>query len=464
MGAADVTASLVITEELAAILDGWLHDSRETAGVLLANPILARDGDLRLLVTEVVPVPEDAYVVRTRRELRVSSGGYVPALGRAEAEGAVPLWLHSHVGDGAWAQPSPLDDRVDEQLRDVFRIRTGADLYGSVVVAATEDRLRFTGRFERDDELTPIDRLLVVGSRIRVVTSDDVVDEPLDPSFDRNIRAFGGAVQRVLSSLRVGIVGCGGTGSAVAEQLVRLGVRRFTLVDHDRLSASNVTRVYGSTPADVGRPKVDVLADHVRAIAPDAAVTTIASSTMVEATARALGSADVIFGCTDDNAGRLVVSRLSTYMMVPVFDCGVLLSDRGGQIDGIFGRVTVLHPGAACLVCRGRIDLARAAAEALTPTERQRRADEGYAPALPGIEPAVVAYTTMVAAGAVNELLERLVGYGVEPTPNEVLLRVHDREMSTNIAVPRVGHYCDVAAGKLGRGITVPFLEQTWVA
>lgn len=459
-----MTASLVITEELAAVFHDWLQDSRETAGVLLARPIVARDGDLRLLVTEVVPVPDDAYDVRTRRELRISSGGYVPALRRAEAEGAVPLWLHTHVGDGARVQPSPLDDRVDEQLQDVFRIRTGADLYGSVVIAATDGRLRFTGRLERDDALTSLDRLLIVGSRIRVVSSDHVVEEPLDPSFDRNIRAFGGAVQRTLGSLRVGVVGCGGTGSAVAEQLVRLGVRRFTLVDHDRLSASNVTRVYGSTPADVGRPKVDVLADHIRAIAPDAAVTTIMSSTMVEHAARALGGVDVIFGCTDDNAGRLVVSRLSTYMMVPVFDCGVLLSDRGGQIDGIFGRVTVLHPGAACLVCRGRIDLARAAAEALTPTERQRRADEGYAPALAGIEPAVVAYTTMVAAAAVNELLERLVGYGVEPAPNEVLLRVHDRETSTNIALPRAGHYCDVAAGKLGRGITMPFLEQTWVA
>jgi hypothetical protein len=76
----------------------------------------------------------------------------------------------------------------------------------------------------------------------------------------------------------------------------------------------------------------------------------------------------------------------------------------------------------------------------------------------------VVAYTTMVAAAAVNELLERLVGYGVEPAPNEVLLRIHDREMSTNIGVPSDGHYCDVAAGKVGRGITIPFLEQTWVA
>lgn len=44
------------------------------------------------------------------------------------------------------------------------------------------------------------------------------------------------------------------SGQAVAEQLVRLGVRRLLLIDPDTLTASNVTRVYGSTPGHVGRP------------------------------------------------------------------------------------------------------------------------------------------------------------------------------------------------------------------
>jgi hypothetical protein len=67
---------------------------------------------------------------------------------------------------------------------------------------------------------------------------------------------------------------------------------------------------------------------------------------------------------------------------------------------------------------------------------------EGYAPALPGVEPAVVAYTSAVASAAVNELLERLVGYGQPEPPSEVLLRIHDRRLSTNNCLPHPGHYC----------------------
>lgn len=174
-------------------------------------------------------------------------------------------------------------------------------------------------------------------------------------------------------------MGCGGTGSAVAEQLGRLGVRSFDLFDPDALTESNLTRVYGSFVDDIGQRKVEVLARHLRRINPGVDVGTHAGMITTEELARRLVDADVAFGCTDDNAGRLVLSRFASYFLTPVIDCGVVLSSGcGGRLEGIGGRVTVLGPGAACLVCRGRIDLGRAAAEMLTPDEHHRLADEGY--------------------------------------------------------------------------------------
>ena len=98
----------------------------------------------------------------------------------------------------------------------------------------------------------------------------------------------------------------------------------------------------------------------------------------------------------------------------------------------------------------------------LPPDEHKRLTDEGYAPALEGAEPAVVTFTTQVAAAAVSELLERLINFGPDPVPTEVLLRVHEREVSTNDQDPHPGHYCHPRAGRLGIGITDPFLDQTW--
>jgi hypothetical protein len=61
-------------------------------------------------------------------------------------------------------------------------------------------------------------------------------------------------------------------------------------------------------------------------------------------------------------------------------------------------------------------------------------------------------------------MLERFIGYGPSLRPDEVLVRFHEREISTNVAVPRIGHYCSQVAGKIGSGITEPFLDQAWTA
>ena len=458
-----MTTTLVVPERLADALLDATADDVESAGVLLVKRMETPGGDVRLLAREMHWVPEAAYRARSATRLSIASEGYVHALSAAEADRAVPLWLHTHPGKASSPRPSGFDQIVDQQIADVFRLRSGSPAYGAVVLAPTDEHLAFTGHIEFGDERSDIDRLWIVGRRFAFTRN--WFHHSVTPSerFDRNVRAFGGEIQRILGDLRVAVVGCGGTGSAVVEQLVRLGVRHIQVFDPDTLTASNITRVYGSFPEDIGEPKVEAIARHALRIAPGTDITPIQSKITAESAAKALVDTDIIFGCTDDNAGRLVLSRIATYLLTPVIDCGVLLSSsRNGELDGIYGRVTILAPGTACLVCRNRIDLQRASAEMLNSAEYQRLADEGYAPALPGIEPAVVAFTTQVAAAAVGELLERLIHYGPEPSPTEVLLRTHDRQISTNDQRPRDGHYCDPNQGKLGLGVTEPFLEQVW--
>ncbi len=214
-----------------------------------------------------------------------------------------------------------------------------------------------------------------------------------DDPFDRQVRAFGRPGQRVLKALHVGIVGVGGTGSPLFEQLVRLGVGKLTVIDPDTLTAGNVTRVYGSGMADVDRAKVVIAEAHAHRISFGTTVRTLQRSVTALEAAWALRHCDVVFGCTDDNAGRMVLSRLGYWCLMPVIDTGVLIdtASDSGAVSGVFGRVTIVGPGAACLACRSHIDLARAQAEALDPVERRERAAEGYAVGLADPDPSVVA-------------------------------------------------------------------------
>lgn len=453
--------TLVVPPALATVLHHLAAQPLEAAGVLLVRPV-AYDGGLRLLARSFIPVPAEHYELQAVDELVVRSDGYVPALKRAEDNGEVAIWVHTHPGDDSMPLPSRHDLKVDRELADVFRLRTGQPFYGALIVSPRQAGFRFSGHIADDSVRHSITDAWCVGERFRLIHAQDAHARAVPEQFDRNVRAFGPDIQTALGHLKVGIVGTGGTGSAVAEQLVRLGIRDFVLLDAKALTKSNVTRVYGSGATDVGTGKVQLAAANLQRVAPDVECRVIEEELNSQSAVRALAGCDVVFGCTDDEAGRLVLSRFATYLLCPVIDCGVLISSgEGGALEGIDGRVTVLTVGTACLLCRKRIDVALAAAQLLPEAERAQRQAEGYAPALAGIEPAVVTFTTAVAAAAVNELLERLIGFGPTPAPSEVLLRFHEREISTNRMAPREKHYCDPDAGHLGAGLNAPLLGMS---
>ena len=71
-----------------------------------------------------------------------------------------------------------------------------------------------------------------------------------------------------LAEARVLVVGVGGVGSWCAEALVRTGVGHVTLMDDDVVAESNVNRQCPATATTVGRPKVEAMAERLKAINP----------------------------------------------------------------------------------------------------------------------------------------------------------------------------------------------------
>ena len=284
------TPAVVLPTWMAIEIADVARERNETAGVILAGLAGGSDG-LRLLGRDVHWVPEDAYERRTPRSLSIRSSGYVNSLARAEERGDIPIWIHTHPGRDADPRRSKYDVIVDNELLDTFRVRSGADVYASLVFSAAEQWFRFTGLVWGAEQTTSVGRIIIIGDRWSVISADDAPAEGRLPVFfDRQVRAFGGDVQRVLAQLRIAVVGSGGTGSAAAEQLARLGVGSLLLIDPKDLSESNPTRVYGSTPEDIGRPKVEVLASHIRRVAPAVDVNAVNGSITDEEVARLLPS------------------------------------------------------------------------------------------------------------------------------------------------------------------------------
>jgi hypothetical protein len=121
--------------------------------------------------------------------------------------------------------------------------------------------------------------------------------------------------------------------------------------------------------------------------------------------------------------------------------------------------------GAAQFFCRGRLradNIAAEVAEATNPEAAAKLRGEGYIPELPTRAPAVISFTTAVAASAVTEFLHRLIGFlGIDRASTEVLHLFDQTRVRTNSVAPDPACFCTDLAF-LGRGDSKPLLDITW--
>ena len=89
-------------------------------------------------------------------------------------------------------------------------------------------------------------------------------------AFSRNIGLLSRAEQEEVRGTRVAIAGLGGVGGNHTLALARLGFGRFSLADMDKFELANMNRQVGATVDTLGREKVEVTAEMVKAVNPTA--------------------------------------------------------------------------------------------------------------------------------------------------------------------------------------------------
>lgn len=408
----------------------------------------------RLIAHTIVPVADADYLERRPDFLSLASDCYVRAAKEARSGGFSVVFVHSH--PGGFLEYSDQDDREEPKLQQFLASRVPEPTHGSLVL--TTDGI--IGRVWKQGAFAQIDRIRVIGRRFAF--HDRTRKRSVMEFFDRQVRAFGGDVQSILQSLHIGVVGAGGTGSAVAEQLIRLGVGRISVFDGDNLDTTNINRVFGSGSKDGGKHKVGLVGANSKRIGVGTRIHEYPEHISHLATALHLRDCDVVFGCTDLEAPRGLLVSLALRYYIPVFDMGVKIDSEDEKIRDVVGRVTLLLPGEACLFCRGRISAEGILYEGMSPEERENRAKEGYAPELGSPNPAVITFTSMVASLAINELLHRLTGFmGEEKESSEVLCFFDKLVFRRNRPQPGPDCLCGLKK-RWGKGDSRLFLDVVW--
>ena len=158
----------------------------------------------------------------------------------------------------------------------------------------------------------------------------------LPARYQRNRRTISVQQQARLFAGRVAVVGCGGLGGYVIEQLARLGVGMLIAIDPDVFEEHNLNRQLLSSRAAVGRAKVAVAAERVAAINPAVTFDPCREAFAPETGARLLHGAEVVVDALDSIPTRLALCDACAELGVPLVH---------GAIAGWYGQVTTEFPG-----------------------------------------------------------------------------------------------------------------------
>jgi molybdopterin/thiamine biosynthesis adenylyltransferase len=261
--------------------------------------------------------------------------------------------------------------------------------------------------------------------------------------FSRNEALFGEEGQRQTANKKVAIVGLGGLGSHIAQQLAYLGVGHFALIDFDIVTESSLNRLIGAVESDIANEtkKVAVAARLIQQVNSSASVLTLEKKLSDSDAEPLIVTSDVVFGCVDRDLARLQLTDMACRYAKPYFD---LASDTGDKDDDHwYGGHIILSDGTQCLVCLNLLDQDEMNRDSMTLDQRAAH-DRIYGvkrEALGSTGPMVVSINGAVASIAVTEFMAYVTGLRT-PFKN-VIYRGDAQVIRKSLDEPEEGcYYC----------------------
>lgn len=395
-----------------------------------ARAAMTSDGPI-FIVVDVEPVPDDK-VAWTDGGAEIDPDTLLAIINRAVREGLALVEAHNH---GGFSPRLSITDRrgVAEFVPYVLDSLSGRP-YG---VTVWGDELVY-GEYFLSGTSGTIRSITAIGTHLRQFVSRSDDGRHATPEHDRQAAWFGVTGQRQLGRLRIGVVGAGGTGSPLIQNLVYLGCRDFLIVDPDDIDVTSMNRVVTGQAADIETSKAVLARRLVRAVAPTAHVTAIADELRSGRVLDALKNVDVIFGCVDNDGARLVMTELASAYRMPYIDVAVGIDTSDHGVVGAGGRVFVALPGGPCLHCAGEIDW-REASYFLAPAgEREERRQRGYVTGIEVPAPAVVSLNAAASATAATEFAVLVSGARAVNVFTELDLIGADRSTPAQWMTPMV--------------------------
>ena len=158
----------------------------------------------------------------------------------------------------------------------------------------------------------------------------------MDGRYARNIPALTRAECKVLRQKRILVVGCGGLGGHIIDQLARIGVGFLRVVDGDVFEASNLNRQLLSSVPLLGVSKAKAAADHIARVNPDVTVESVQTFLTEGNATEILAGCDIVMDALDNIPSRRILAAACEKASIPYIY---------GAIQGWVAQAAISMPG-----------------------------------------------------------------------------------------------------------------------
>lgn len=379
------------------------------------------DGTVIIFLTDYYTVPDKYYVNDPEVGARINSDAIREAMQRVLDYKTGCFHVHYHALSYDIPEFSETDMIDNPEIVKSLSHVGSKQVHGMMVLG--NEGINALVKLPDSDTLISATKIVVVGYPMQYNFPGLVKVNPNVQRYDRQL-FLGADSQFLINNTKIGVIGLGGGGSHIIQQLAYLGFYHYVLFDYDTVDDTNLNRMVSAGVIDATNEekKVDVAERIIRHVLPDADIIKIEDKW--QNSPANLQECDIVVGGVDSFIERRDLELECRRFLIPHVDIGMDIHNKyDGESPSMAGQVILSMPGDPCMSCLGFLSETNLAREAT------KYGDTGG-------KPQVVWSNGMLASNAVGIVVDLVTGWSGQK--NIIVYNAFDGNRGIIVPHPRL--------------------------
>lgn len=339
------------------------HDfALERIGFISTKHKKLSDGTVVIWGVDYFAVHDENYIDDDEVGARINSVAIRKAMQNVLDTGLGCFHVHFHALSYGIPEFSDTDFVDNPEIIKSFAYTNRTQVHGMMVIG-NDNSNALVKIPNSDDELTQVSKIVVVGYPMNFSFLQNQNLEFDEDRFDRQ-SFLGENSQFLFNNVRIGIVGLGGGGSHIVQQLAHLGLNKYNLFEYDETDKTNLNRLIGAELEDAkgSVPKTVIAERMIRKLMPKADINIYGKW---QEYPEKVHECDILIGGVDSFIGRRDLEVECRRYLIPVIDIGMDVHDEyEEEAPSMAGQIICSMPDNPCMTCMGYLNVRNLAAEA----------------------------------------------------------------------------------------------------